>query len=106
MNLGIILYSNDSESVWNAFRFGNFSLAKGDDVEVFLLGKGVEVENLDSEEFDIEKEMTEFNENGGGIHACGTCIKIREKEEMELCPISTMRDMYEIVEGNDKVVTF
>lgn len=106
MDLGIIIYSNDPESVWNAFRFGNFSLARGDDVEIFLLGKGVEVENLDSEDFDIEKEMAEFNENKGEIHSCGTCLEIRDREEMEHCPISTMRDMYEIVEGNDKVITF
>lgn len=26
MKLGIVIYSNDSETVWNAFRFGNFAI--------------------------------------------------------------------------------
>lgn len=44
MQLGIIIYSNDAETVWNAYRFANFSLNKGDAVKVFLLAKGVEYE--------------------------------------------------------------
>ena len=45
MKLGIVLYSNDPETVWNVFRLGNFSLNKGDDVKMFLLAKGVECES-------------------------------------------------------------
>jgi uncharacterized protein involved in oxidation of intracellular sulfur len=44
MKLGIIIYSNDSETVWNAFHLGNFSLKQRDEVNVFLLGKGVEAD--------------------------------------------------------------
>jgi hypothetical protein len=40
--IGIVISSNDPETVWNAFRFANFSCQKGDSVSVFLLGKGVE----------------------------------------------------------------
>jgi len=43
---------------------------------------------------------------GGKIYACGSCIKSREQEETEMCPISTMKDMYAIVKESDKVVTF
>jgi uncharacterized protein involved in oxidation of intracellular sulfur len=39
----IVVNSNDSETVGNAFRFGNFALAIGDEVKIFLIGKGVEV---------------------------------------------------------------
>lgn len=39
MRVGIVLYSNDPETAWNAFRFGVFSLAQGDEVRIFLLGK-------------------------------------------------------------------
>ena len=38
MKLGIVVYSNDPETVFNAFRLGVFSLGKGDSVRVFLLG--------------------------------------------------------------------
>lgn len=44
MKLGIVAYSNDAETVWNAFRLGMFALKKGDTVRAFLLGKGVECE--------------------------------------------------------------
>ena len=53
MKLGIVVYSGDSEAVWNAFRFGNFALAMGDEVKVFLLGKGVESESLDTDKFNV-----------------------------------------------------
>jgi len=43
---------------------------------------------------------------GGNIYACGSCIKSREQKGSEMCPISTMKDMYEIVKESDKVVTF
>lgn len=53
MKLGIILYSADAETAWNAFRFGNFALKRGDATGVFLLGKGVECESLDTEKFKV-----------------------------------------------------
>jgi uncharacterized protein involved in oxidation of intracellular sulfur len=40
------------------------------------------------------------------ILACGTCIKSRNQEGTEMCPINTMKDMYEIIKESDKVVTF
>lgn len=46
MNLGIIIYSSDAETVWNAFRLGVFSLKEGDKVKTFLLANGVEWEKL------------------------------------------------------------
>ena len=41
MKIGMIIYSNDPETVWNAFRFGNFAIGEGDSVKVFLLAKGL-----------------------------------------------------------------
>jgi len=106
MKIGIVIYSNDSETVWNAFRFGNFSLNKGDEVKIFLLGKGVECESLDTQQFKVTEEMKKFVNNGGKIYACGTCLKIRNSEGSKLCPISTMQDLYDIVQESDKVLTF
>jgi hypothetical protein len=44
--------------------------------------------------------------SGGKILACGTCIKSRNQEGTEMCPLNTMKDMYEIIKESDKVVTF
>lgn len=46
MKLGLVIYSTDAETVWNAFRLGVFSLKEGDEVKAFLLAKGVECEKL------------------------------------------------------------
>jgi len=53
MKIGIVIYSDDSETVWNAFRFGNFALNEGDEVKVFLLARGVECESRDTDKFKV-----------------------------------------------------
>jgi len=106
MKLGIVVYSHDSETVWNAFRFGNFALGQGDEVRAFLLAKGVECESLDTEQFKVAEQMRAFLDNGGQLLACGTCLKIRQSEGSELCPLSTMKDLYELVKESDRIVTF
>lgn len=106
MKVGIVIYSNESETVWNAFRVGNFALTEGDEVKVFLLGKGVECESLDTDKFKVTEQMQTLVDNGGEILACGSCLKIRQSGGSEMCPLSTMKDLYEIVTGSDKVVTF
>jgi sulfur relay (sulfurtransferase) complex TusBCD TusD component (DsrE family) len=106
MKIGMIIYSNDPETVWNAFRFGNFALGEGDTVRVFLLGKGVECQKLDSSKFEVNDQIRRFTENGGKIFACGTCLASRNMEGSEICPLSTMQDMYEIVKWCNKVITF
>lgn len=106
MNLGLVIYSNDPETVWNAFRLGEFSLKQGDAVSVFLLGKGVEAESLDSTNFDVLGQIRSFVEAGGLILACGTCLKIRKLEGSEICPLSTMQDLHELIRYSDKVLSF
>ena len=106
MKLGIVIYSNDPETVWNAFRLGVFSLKKSDEVKVFLLAKGVECESLDTEKFSVTKEMKLFVESEGEIFACGTCLKIRQSEGSDMCPVSTMEDLHQLISESDRVVTF
>jgi uncharacterized protein involved in oxidation of intracellular sulfur len=106
MKLGILIYSTDAETVWNAFRLGVFSLKKGDEVKVFLLAKGVECESLDTDKFKVTAQMQEYVSSGGAILACGTCLKIRNSKGSELCPLSTMKDLYEIIQDSDRVVSF
>jgi len=106
MKLGIIIYSSDAETVWNALRFANFSLKESDEVKIFLLAKGVEYEKLNSEKFDIKEQAKSFLEKSGKIFACGTCLKSRESEGSETCPMSTMKDLYNLVKESDKVLSF
>ena len=106
MKIGIVIYSNDPETVWNALRFGNFALQEKDQVKAFLLAKGVECESIDTEKYKVTEQMQSFVEKGGKILACGTCLKIRQMDGSEMCPLSTMKDLYEIVKESDKIVTF
>ncbi len=106
MKLGIVIYSHDAETVWNAFRFANFSLKEGDAVKIFLLAKGVEYEKLDIEKFNIKEQTKFFLDQKGKIFACGTCLKSREWEGSETCPMSTIKDLYELVKESDKVLSF
>lgn len=105
-DLAIVIYSNDAESVWNALRLANFSLNQKDTVSIFLLGKGVETQNLKSEKFDVKSQLETFVKNGGIILACGTCLSIRNEKSSELCPVSTMADLYEMIKNSKKVLTF
>jgi len=106
MKLGIVIHGDEAETIWNAFRLGSFSLEKGDTVKTFLLGKGVECESLDTKQFKVTEQMKGFVEKGGEILACGTCLKIRQSNGSDMCPLSTMEDLYEIVKESDKVITF
>ncbi len=106
MKLGLVIYSGDSETVWNAFRLGNFALNQKDEVNVFLLGKGVESESLDTDKFKVTEQIKSFIGNGGKIFACGSCLKIRRSEGSEICPLSTMKDLYTIIKESDKILTF
>jgi len=106
MKIGIIIYSNDPETVWNAFRYGNFALKDGDHVKVFLAGKGVEAESLDTDKFGITQQMKDFLASGSTIGACGTCLKIRSLESADVCPLAGLKDMHAIVKESDRVITF
>ncbi len=106
MKLGIVVYSDDSETVWNAFRFGNFTLAMGDEVNVFFLGKGVEYGSLDTDIFDVTEQLQAFFKGGGKIFICGTCLDIHHLKAPQTFTVATLNDLYEIVGQSDKVATF
>ncbi len=106
MKWALVISSNDAETAWNAFRLGNFALARGDEVRVFLLGKGVECEGLDTECFAVGAAMRELVGRGGRIGACGTCLKLRNANAGEACAPSTMQDLYELTRDADRVLTF
>ena len=39
------------------------------------------------------------------ILACGTCLKLRNSPGTELCPLSTMKDLHELIRDSDKLVS-
>lgn len=72
MKLGVVLNSKDPETAFNALRFGVTALASKHDVKLFLLGSGVELESIESGEFDIKKHFNSFLDFDGEILTCGT----------------------------------
>lgn len=111
MHFAIIIYSNDAETVWNAFRFANTSLSHDNRVDVFLLGKGVEAAMLSTLKYDVQEQMDLFRSNGGALIGCGLCCETR-KDEMPFlqeglkCEMGSMQQLYSLVAEADKVVTF
>jgi len=106
MKIGVIISSNDAETCWNALRYANYALGQKDEVKVFFMGKGVEYQKISTDKFNTIEQADKLLKSGGKVYACGTCIKSREQEGSEMCPISTLKDMYEIVKESDKVLAF
>ena len=75
-------------------------------MQVFLIGKGVESEALDTGAFKITEQMHSFVEGGGAIAACETCLTIHHLGGSELCPISTLGDLHAPVKESEKIITF
>ncbi|PWD98851.1 DsrE/DsrF/TusD sulfur relay family protein [Marinilabilia rubra] len=106
MKLGIILETKEFEKAWNAFRFAVAAKKRGHEVKLFLMGEAVECEGLIHEKYNVDEQLKAFVEVGGEIFACGTCLKSRQLDSSEACPISTMNDCVDLVEWADKMVTF
>ena len=106
MKIGIVISTNEPELVWNAFRYGVKAVENKHVVKTFLLGPGVESEEIHDAKFDVQNMMKEFVDKGGTIMTCGTCLKIRKKGGTELCPISTMQDLVDLTTDSDRVLTF
>ena len=105
-SIGMVIYSNDVETVWNAFRLANYSKNQGDTVQVFLLAKGVEVDNLVNDNKDLKEQVDAFLEKGGEIQGCGTCLKSRKNDEPQVCTFSSLADLYALIRKNKIVLTF
>jgi uncharacterized protein involved in oxidation of intracellular sulfur len=106
MNYLLIINSSETETVWNAFRFGSAALSRGHTVNAFLLGPAVEIEQLGDERFDVQKLLLRFDELGGVALSCGTCLRIRKMDAAAVCPMSTMDDLVRLSEEADRVLTF
>jgi len=106
MRLGILLTVTEPETVFNVLRLANYALKEGDTVSIFLMGKGVELDQIEDPKFNVREQAESFLADGGQLKACGTCLKLRNSAGSELCPLSTMKDCYELVRDSDKVLAF
>ncbi len=61
MKVLFIISTDDGETIYNAMRLANVGVKKGDEVSVFMLGKGVTFENSGSEEFNVMGQMEMFD---------------------------------------------
>ncbi len=105
MRLGIIITQTDPETVSSALRLAEYSLRQGDAVRIFLSGRGVEIDKIEDPKFDDKGIAKWVLDAGGQFQACGTCLKLKESEGSDICPLTTLKDHYEIVRGSDKLVT-
>lgn len=106
MRIGILIESNDPETAWNGVRFGNTACKAGHEVRIFLMSAGVEIVELEHEKYNAKAQLAAFAENGGTLLACGTCLKSRQQDGNQTCPISTMQDCLDMVTWAERVVTF
>jgi uncharacterized protein involved in oxidation of intracellular sulfur len=60
MKFLFIISSDDAETIYNAMRLANVAVKKGDEVSVFMLGKGVLFEECGTEQFNVMKEVNSF----------------------------------------------
>ena len=105
-DIGIVISSGDAETVWNALRLGIAAQSKGDSVVIFVISKAVDVFMKDTSKFDIPKTSLQFLSKGGDIYTCATCAKMRHTENVEMCTITSIFDLYEIVKRSKKIVSF
>ena len=111
MKIGIIISSNNPETVWNALRLANTSTIYENEVSVFLLGEGVEVLSISTLTYDTVEQYDMFLDQGGTVIGCGVCCDTREDEMPNIkgslkCKIGSMQHLYALVAKSDKILTF
>lgn len=60
MNMLIIISTDDGETIYNAMRLANVGVKKGDNISVFMLGKGVCFSQVGTEEFNVMEQVNQF----------------------------------------------
>lgn len=101
----MVITQTDPETVFNALRLALFSLRQGDQVRIFLSGRGVEIDRIEDPRFNVQDQARQVLAAGGKFLACGTCLKLRDSAGSEICPLSTLQDHYELVRDSDRLVT-
>jgi uncharacterized protein involved in oxidation of intracellular sulfur len=101
----MVITQTDPETVFNALRLAPYGLEQGDKVRIFLSGKGAEIDKIEDPKFDVKGRTQKVLDAGGEFLACGACLKLRNSQGSEVCPLSTLKDHYEVVRDSDRLVT-
>jgi len=60
MKVLFIIKTDDGETIYNAMRLANVAVKKGDEVSVFMLGKGVLYEKVSNDKFNVIDQISQF----------------------------------------------
>jgi len=60
MKILFIINTDDGETIYNAMRLANVGVEKGDEVSVFMLGKGVLFETSGNDQFDVIGQVEKY----------------------------------------------
>ncbi|OIN95567.1 MAG: hypothetical protein AUJ48_02875 [Deltaproteobacteria bacterium CG1_02_45_11] len=60
MKILFIISTDEGETIYNAMRLANTGAKKGDEVSVFMLGKGVLFEQSGTEQFNVMEQVNQF----------------------------------------------
>lgn len=60
MKILFIISTSDDETIYNAMRLANVAVKKGDEVSVFMLGKGVLYEKVSNDQFNVIDQISQF----------------------------------------------
>jgi uncharacterized protein involved in oxidation of intracellular sulfur len=55
-----IISTDDAETAYNAMRLANVAVKKGNEVSVFMLGKGVLYEKFSNDQFNVIEQVNQF----------------------------------------------
>ncbi len=105
MKLGIIINTDNSETAWSALRLGNTALGAGHKITVFLLGSGVEIENIIDETYNVAELIKNFTTRKGSLLGCGTCMRLRRREAGVILK-STLPNLVQLIVDSDKIISF
>ena len=56
-----IISTDDAETAYNAMRLANVAVKKGDEVSVFMLGKGVLYEQFSHGQFNVVEQVDQLD---------------------------------------------
>ena len=88
MKLAMVISQTNPELVFNAFRLANFSRKEGDEVKVFLLAEGVELDGINTSKFDVRGQAESSSGRVGRSSHAGraSSCAIRKGRSCVPCP--------------------
>lgn len=105
--------SYGKERTWNALRLARAMLAKGEDVNIFLLEDGVFVakkgQSPPAGYYNLEYMLKGLIERGVKLRACGTCCAARglnQEDMMDGVEKSGIIDLANWIKGSQHVLSF